>query len=605
MKRRFFVKSLVLAVGGAKLLTINSASANFLALDGTSLALQLSLSDAGRIGFYIDYSELSAPGTHTFFVCRTHGTQGQVTVGYASEGDQHNVVSGLLSWNDGEADIKVVTVDINEKNSGEHRMWLRLSNPTNGALLHNGQHTVAYGVIDDGTISSDAVFYDSNAVNSGDGSLGNPFNDIYTAISNIGNKRFLYGRGTTVPNTTNTTGAGGTAKCPCIFVPASRQSEENRLYIRNWPGSTWAINGASSALGAAGFYTEAGESYHTYKGIDFFNLDGAPTGSINGHAIMYRYGDSSAINIELCNADNINGTANNGAYQLWGVDGGKVWRCKSNNIQKYGDNTNANTGGVYSYLGKNLSVQRCEFNNSAQGVFHKRTLLGDVSTSVRFCIFKTNTGIHYSTSGSGDASHSYTIAQSNLFLTPTIGIDHNSGFNNALRGEKHLWSNNVFVGVGYGVIGAIHFNSAFFAQIYNNIFYNCRRIWNETLNFSSSEQVGIEYANYNTHYNTSYSTGIYGYEGQPHDSPQSLSNAAGRSLANEDLVTNPLFVARNNSAYGLASDSTLKNAGLSSSEPGLFLTGTEVIGPQAFSPASKPIQSPPSKTSLSATILPK
>ena len=181
MKRRFFVKSLVLAVGGAKLLTINSASANFSALDGASLALQLSLSDAGRIGFYIDYSELSAPGTHTFFVCRTHGTQGQVTVRYASEGDQHNVVSGLLRWNDGEADIKVVTVDINEKNSGEHRMWLRLSNPTNGALLHNGQHTVAYGVIDDGTISSDAVFYDSNAVNSGDGSLGNPFNDIYTA----------------------------------------------------------------------------------------------------------------------------------------------------------------------------------------------------------------------------------------------------------------------------------------------------------------------------------------------------------------------------------------------------------------------------------------
>ena len=557
---------------------------------GSLVSLSLSLSTAGRVSFYNDYSELSTEGSHIFYVARTHGTSGAVSVNYQTSGDTHGTVAGTLNWADGEADIKSFVVPVSAANLsthsslglGDHRIVATLSSPTNGLVLHNGTYTKAYGVIDNVTmIASDAnaVFYDSAAAGGGTGTQASPYNSIYTAISNLGSKRYLYGKGVTVPDQTNSTGAGGTATASCIFPPATRTNETDRVFIRNWPGSTWDIDGATETTnGSCGFYTESGQSYQTYKGINFKNLNGTVTGTINGHGIMYRYGNSVGINIEHCTADNINGTANNGAYQLWGVDGGRVWRCTSNNIQTNGDNTNGNTGGVYTYLGTNLSVQRCEFTNSAQGVFHKRFALGDVSTAVRFCLFESSIqeAVHYSTSGSGDPSHEYTLVQSNVIKSSTIGISHNSGYNDAGLGYKHCWSNNVFDTVASGTIGAIHFNEAFSSQIYNNIFLNCRRTWNETSDSTGLKSPGVEYANYNLEFGTTLAGFFYGWKGTGYGSAASLNAASG--LAANDATGDPLFTNAVANDYTLQGGSLALTGGVSGTEQGVYLSGTEVIG---------------------------
>jgi hypothetical protein len=44
----------------------------------SAISMSLSLTTAGRLGFFIDYSELETVGTHNFYVTRTHGSQGAV-----------------------------------------------------------------------------------------------------------------------------------------------------------------------------------------------------------------------------------------------------------------------------------------------------------------------------------------------------------------------------------------------------------------------------------------------------------------------------------------------------------------------------------------------
>ena len=128
-----------------------------------TVPLSLALSGPGRIGFYIDYSERTSPGEHVFYVCRTHGTEGAVGATYTSYGDAHMVVTGSVSWADGEADIKRFKINVPSKPSpGEHRIWVQLSDPTNGAVLHFGDYTRAYGVIDDGTTDSGFAGHDGH-----------------------------------------------------------------------------------------------------------------------------------------------------------------------------------------------------------------------------------------------------------------------------------------------------------------------------------------------------------------------------------------------------------------------------------------------------------
>lgn len=537
-------------------------------------ALRLNLSTPGRVGFYIDYSERSTVGTHKFYVCRTHGTVGAVSVDYSTSGDAHAPVSGTLQWGHGEADIKSFTVDVTAKSAGEHRIVAQLLNPSGGAVLHFGEYTRAYGVIDDGTVAGDAeaVFFDMAAASNGSGTSASPYDNIYDAIANVGAKRYIYGRGTVTPDGTDTVTTGAVT-IRVIRVPAGRTEEASRLYIRNWPGFTLTVDGGG-ATAVGGFYAQSGESFHTYRGIDFRNLDTSSTTSENG-AVRYRYGGSAGINVELCTADNIDAGAgaNNSAYALWGVNGAKIWRCTASNITIAG-NLNHNGAGVQTYDGKNMSVQRCEFSQTLIGVYQKRLVaLGDVSISVRFSLFD-GCYVEYGISGSSGAAHSYTIVQGNVFknIVDTGAILHLTS-NAAAIGEKQWWCCNVFDTCGRGENAPVYFRLGNTPAIFNNIFTNCRGVWREIVDVSGS---AIEYADYNHVHNIS---GVH-YEVRAVDyADRAALVAAYPTLGQNDSSGDPLFTDANALDYTLEPGSPCIGAGVEGTDQGVHLTGVEVVGP--------------------------
>tara|TARA_R110000851_G_scaffold327999_1_gene498176 strand:+ start:29 stop:1771 length:1743 start_codon:yes stop_codon:yes gene_type:complete len=544
------------------------------------LSMSLALTTAGRLGFYVDYSELATTGTHTFYVCRTHGTTGAVTVDYATSGDSHTSVSGTLSWATGEANIKSFTATVSSKSAGDHRMWALLSNPTGGSVLHNGAtHTRAFGVIDDGTIASDsdAVFYDS-AATGGTGTQADPYDSIYTAITNIGSKRYIYGKGSTVITATNQVSIAGSGTINCINAPATRANEAARAYIRNWPGFTWGISGTGTTTG--GFFAEAGESYHTYRGIDFSGLDSSGATIANCFGVFYRYNNSSGINSELCTYDDINGAtgANNGGFMPWGVDGFRSWRNTYNNIQTNGVNTNENTGGVTLFNGESGSMQRDKCTNMYHGLYHKNTVSPQVSTSVRFCIMKTLTqGVAYREAGAGQDGHQYPVTQNNLFSACDIGIYHWVTVGGGVSAEKLAWSNNVFDTCGGGTEAAIQFRAAFNSQIYNNIMLDCRRVWNDAQDAEATKSPDVEYADYNVEFGTTLTSQRYGWKGAAYSTAALLDTASG--FAGNDVSADPVFTNTALDDYTLDTGSSATGAGVSSVDCGIYLTGIEVVGP--------------------------
>ena len=266
-------------------------------------SLLASISGAGRLSFYIDYSERTTTGTHTFYVARTHGSSGIASVDYTTAGDSHTTVSGTLRWPDGDMSIKSFTATVSSKSNGDHRIYATLSNAV-GCVLHNGDKTKAYGVIDDGTIAadSDAVFFDADAVSNGVGTQASPYNNVYDAITNVGSKRYIYGKGTQTVDATGVLSLFGETQYG-IPMPATRASEETRLYIRNWPSfsCTFQGDGSTSRRGFASYETDY--SYHTFRGLDFQNFDNTSISSCS--AIGYYYGNVTDINIELCTSLNL------------------------------------------------------------------------------------------------------------------------------------------------------------------------------------------------------------------------------------------------------------------------------------------------------------
>lgn len=552
----------------------------------SAISMNLSLTTAGRLGFFIDYSELSDAGTHTFYACRTHGSTGAVGVTYSTGGDTHATTTGSISWADGEMDVKSFTVDVSAgdltthqttNGLGEHRIWALLSNPTGGGVLHFGtEHTRAYGVIDNNVLASDAnaVFYDADAVTNGTGTQASPYNSVYDAIANIGSKRYLYGKGTTVPDATNKFSTTNV-----ITAPAGRNGEGDRLYIRNWSGSAWNVTSSVSNT-EAGFFTQGGEDYHTYKGIDFSGLD-CSAADTQVFGVHYRYAGSAGINMENCVSTNINGqTGNNGLFLPWGVDGFKMWRCTSDGVSLGGDNTNPNTAMFLTYQGRNGSVQRCTGKNSYIGVYHKQTILNDTSTSVRFCDLTTglSIGVEYGESGGGDPSHSYTIAQCNIMKNNTdSGIRHNDGFNDALLGGKHWWCNNVFDTCGAGEVSAIHFKEAFSAQIFNNIMIDCRQVWGNTADNTSLKTPDVEYADYQCAFGTTNTAQNYVYRATGYATATAL-NTAFQAFEGNTTVTNPLFADRVSGDYTLQGGSPELSSGVSGTQKGAYLGNFYTIG---------------------------
>ena len=590
MKRRFFLKLVAASIAATNLYKVPQLHAQTVSSQNSLLSLQLNLSGAGRLGFYIDYSERETVGDHTFYVTRTHGSQGALSVTYATEGDTHTSVSGSISWADGDMSIKSFTVEVtgtdlnthqNTLGLGEHRVVARLSNPTNNAVLHFGtEETKAYSVIDNGVLASDAnaLFYDSAAVTNGTGAQTSPYNSVYDAIANIGSKRYLYGKGTTLVDNTFTDNLAG----PVVGVlpsPATRASESERVYVRNWSGNTWTIS--SGNIASAGFYGDAGQSYITYKGIDFLTITATTSSAF---AILYFYGGSVGINIENCSGTDIDGkaNANHGAFLLWGVNGSKVWRCTGDNIKDGGSTTTGNTSMLSTYDGTNLSVQRCEATNTSALMYQKRVAAPfDVSTSVRFCKDATQNGVFYGASGGAGVPHSYTIVQCNVFL-PTggsnIGLLHNpgTGVNGTDNADKHWWCNNVFYQRGGGENGAIQFNQAYNAIIFNNIYLDCRRLWREPSDSSSRGPV-MEYADYELHFGTTLAGFFYEYQGTSYGSAAELQ-AVRPDFAVNDVNSDPLFTNAVGGDFTLQVTSPALTGGVSGTQQGVYLLGIEKIG---------------------------
>jgi hypothetical protein len=557
------------------------------------VAMSLGLTTAGRLGFFIDYSERTTVGTHTFYVARTHGSTNAVSVDYSTGGDGHTNVSGTLTWADGELDIKSFTVAVtsseltNHQSTlglGEHRIVARLSNPTGGSILHFGvEETKSYGVIDNSVLASDAnaVFYDSSAAGVGTGTQADPYNNAVTAIQNIGSKRYLYGRGITVTDSTYTDTIAGSSPVECLPAPANRLNESERVFIRNWPGSTWGITGTGTS--SAGFFAENGESFCTYKGLDFFDMDN--TTAAAGFGVWYRNGNSASINIEGCTASNLNGQVgdNHGGYMIWGGDGGKIWRCTADNIQNGGDNQNPNTALFLTYNAVNISIQRCEVTNAACLVYHKRVLEAlTVSTSVRFCVDQTPYGVNYGTNADNGPPHAHTIVQCNVFLPMGVsntGIVHNPGSqgqNGSNNGGKHWFCNNVFYGRGSGEKAAIHGRQMYGAAIFNNIMLDCQKVWADFLD-SSTLGPEIEFADFNCEFGTASTSQKYEWKGVNYANA-ALLNADNSAYAGNDINQDPLFVDAVNGDFTLQVGSPALNNGISNTQQGLYLSDFYTIG---------------------------
>ncbi len=550
---------------------------------GASVKLfNIALTTAGRFSFYIDYSELATTGTHTFYVQRTHGTVGAVSVDYATSGDAHTTTSGTLSWADGQAGIQSFEVVVPTKaDAGDHRIVATLSNASGGAVLHHGAKTIAYGVIDDGTIASDAdaVFYDS-AATGGTGTQADPYGSIYTAIANVGAKRYLYLRGTMTPDTTNTVnpnGGGGIIRV--VTLPNGRTSESNRLYIQNWPGSTFTLDGLTGT-DVAGFYKNGNGSYITFKGLDFRNLNTTFDLFTECFGIGYFITANTDVNVEYCSFDNLDGGSNTAGFVANYITGLKMWRNTSNNTKFRGSNTNGNASGLCQYYGcANTSYMRNTVTLCGISIFAKRPVATDISPNVSFNILKGVVGLQLSFASANQGAN-YLIVNGNLFKDNTIYYGYQCAGSNPDVTAKNWIANNVFDNCGGGDNGAIYLKDSYDYQIFNNIMYNCRKVWDvpETVALQSNTAKNlIDYADFNQEFGTTAPGAMYEYLSLTY-ADASLLNAAVPRLAANDTSGDPLFTNPALDDYTLQVGSSAIATGVNATDKGIYLTGNEVVG---------------------------
>ncbi|GAB1267810.1 hypothetical protein NBRC116493_10630 [Aurantivibrio infirmus] len=525
----------------------------------------------------MDYSELSATGEHVFLVTRTHGTSGAVSVQYSSHGDPHDSVSGTLSWANGDQSVQSIRVNVPSKSPGDHRIYMQLSNATGGAALHFSNHTRAYGVIDDGTVAADseAVFFDASLGSNGAGTQSSPFNNIYDALASVGSKRYIYGRGTVVPDGTNSNAPYAISGVRSINVPASRSDENSRVYIRNWPGSSLTINGNGSRR-TAGFYSNGNDSYHTYRGINFINLDASGTGAgAPGFGIWYHYGTASGINVELCNFNGINGSENNGGVNYYGTTGGRVWRCTFANIAKDGDTKNGNTGGVYSYSGNYISIQRSEFASTmSKGTFHKRTDSGKISFNCRFNIYR-DCVCYYGQSGGGNPGHFGIVVSNNAFIGPFATFKH-LAISPVLNLGQNQVSNNYFYQSGNNVEGAVANWGGADLLIFNNVFDNCKYVYSDEQSSLADLPALLDY---NVVYNTTDSFASNNFASY---SAASFASTFNINFSQNQRTGDPRPANPGAEDFSLQNGSSAIAAGIGGADAGIYLTDLETIGANAI-----------------------
>lgn len=565
---------------------------------GSDVELTLTVPTAGRLGMYQDYSELNVPGNHVFYVNRTHGTSGQVSVDYATSGDTHTTVSGTLTWQDGEADIKTVTVPVTSGNLsthdtaglGEHRIVLTLSNATGGAVLHrdatSGNWTRAYGIIDSSTmIASDtnAWFFNADAGSDGTGTQASPFNTwgSLRSAQNTTKKRYIYMRGTYVPEDIWIDMDSGGASM-------GGSSEATRTYIMQWPGQTLTITSDAGA-DHRGFYSDSSgnNDYITWKNITFNGLSNINQTS-NGPGFCWRARTTNAgWTIENCSVvDHVQGQ-NSGQASIFlegNPVGANVYKTLIQNPQR----ANGNPGvGIESYDGGTHSVTSCTFTNST-GIYQKDApQTGEFGMTVRHCVFGPEANLFLDNLGT-NPDPTYQIVQGNIFYYYTQNIYTKSALNFARgtgaasgTGGAGIWMvGNIIAGSGgnngnnFSVLFDYHESGI---TVFNNIWvdgYGFMHHWGTT---SGNDIEALEFLNYN-HSNNVPVAGVYRWEfGADGYTTTTAFNTATGFAANHS-TGDPLF--NNLAGYDvtLKAGSPCIGTGVSGTDKGAYLTGAEQIG---------------------------
>jgi hypothetical protein len=607
MERRFFLKLLAASIAATNVYRIPQLHAETSGGHNLALPLKLNLTGAGRIGFYIDYSELDAVGTHTFYVTRTHGSQGTVGCTWTAydSADGSQLESGLLDWDDGALDILSFTVDIASKPDGDHRVYVLLSNPTGGVALHHGNHTVAYGIIDDDTIAtSNAIFIDAGAATNGTGSEASPYNNWYSARDALlVTDRYIYIKGKMIPDDTDAKAASTQVKNLSLQGSfGGRTSESQRLVIRNWPTFVGGVDGGGQT-DVAGFNIygpNAGTSikFITFRGLEGTNLDNTSGGSSGGGSFFLRTQGFDANKIENLTAENINIngiiSGANAAVAVWwsqACTGLKMWRWNLKNTSHAFIDSNLTT--FQCYETDNVSIQRCSISSTSGGIYQKSGSVGTntVGLSCRFNYFD-KAKIRIST-GSGRLIQNHHIIQNNIFDTPLDGftsspLAFDTGNQNAVSQGQHI-SNNVFYDYNFSTSGDVGVSDEGFEKLvlYNNIFYKSKRPFRLEQNAGEAE-----YIDYNHYEFTDVTAPVFRIAGGNDVSLQELKDST--PFATNTTTGDP---ALDTASWRLASTSSCNQSGVYGTSKGVYLLGTEKIGADNLSNSAPPAKmSPPNIT---------
>lgn len=557
--------------------------------------LNIALTTPGRLGFYVDYSELSTTGTHTFYVCRTHGTVGAISVSYQSFGDSHTTVSGTLNWADGDASIQAVEVVVPSKVAGDHRMVLQLSSPTGGAVLHNGTNTIAHGVIDDDTIAtSNAIFIDADAVSNGVGTEASPYNNWYDAREDVVvSTRYVYIKGMMVPDGTDHTAMSLPVKHLAIGATFSgRGSEADRLYVRGWPGFIGGVDGGGQT-DTAGFACDSNDGgvtgsvdYITLRKLSGTTLDNTSGGSLEGKSYFLRTRGAVSETVtnwttEGITVDGVISGAN-AATSVWFSEGSategssshyKMWKWDVSNTSHafVSDNLNVYEG----YRTESVSIQRCSIASTAGGFYEKE---GTRTTSTVGLSMRFNNLVGSFTrisSQNGYAPQSYHIIQNNIFDTPLASFTSNPiqfdsvAFSPASL--KHQISNNVFYNFNFTTSSTGAFKNVGFEDVilYNNIYLDVDQPWD----FKPAATVP-EYVDYDCYYSSG--SLEFNVGGAQYLSVSALQ--AGTIYEDTPTETDPLFTDAAGGDFTLQGGSPCLSGGVDTTEQGVYLTGIEAIG---------------------------
>ncbi|MBT1450649.1 hypothetical protein KJ365_07110 [Glaciecola sp. XM2] len=596
MERRFFLKLIVASIAATNLYKLPDLHAQTVGSQNLILSLRLSLSGAGRLGFYIDYSELNTIGTHTFYATRTHGSQGAVSCTWTAydSADGTQLATGDLSWANDSLDIKSFEVNVPSKPDGEHRIYVMLSNPTGGAVLHHGDSTVAYGIIDDDTIAtSNAIFIDADATTDGDGSQSNPYNNWYSARDAVlTTTRVIYIKGLMIPDDTDGSVQSARVNQKHFALKTTfdgRNTESQRLVIRNWPTFTGGITG-NGANDTTGFVLDGASTdthsikYVTFKGLSIINLDNTvgpnPELSI-GFGILLFGGETDVISHITAENITVDGilsgqSSATAVFKCNSASNIKMWRWHIQNAE-YLSLNDRSLFAFQCYNTDNVSIQRCSFTETSGGIYEKEGLDGNkVGMSVRFNIFDTSQVLYATQDGLNALD--FQIVQSNVFnspsqrsFTPPIRFTSSS---TVISSSKQLISNNVFYNHETGSSDAVISVDREGWEgliIYNNIFQDVVRGWRFSNGVSAPE-----YINYNLYHNEAFTKQPNFFLSSPLAGLQAVKDET--AFEANSLAIAPQFLNTSNDNFKLKSNSPAIGNGVDGTNMGVYLSGIERIG---------------------------